>query len=106
MKSKTFNKSKSNQNLINFQKKKNLSLKYSNTILFEKREELLLKQKQSKKIAKIKSKEKNNLLKSNYNFDNFKINFFSKNHFFTISNPLEILTPNISSRNNLKKSFS
>ena len=107
MKSKTFNKSKSNQNLINFQKKKNLSLKYSNTILFEKREELLLlKQKQSKKIAKIKSKEKNNLLKNNYNFDNFKINFFSKNHFFTISNPLEILTPNISSRNNLKKSFS
>ena len=107
MKSKTFYKCKSNQNLINFQKKNNLSLKYSNSILFAKREELLLlKQKQSKKIAKKKSKIINNLFKSNYISDNLKKNNFSKNQFFTIGNTLQVLTPNISSRNNIKKSFS
>ena len=57
MKSKTFFKSKSNQNLVNFRKKNKLSLKYSNAVLFEKREELLLlKEQQSKKYQKRKGK--------------------------------------------------
>ena len=102
MKSKTFYKSKSNQNLINFQKKHNLSLKYSNAILFEKREELLLsKQKISKQSKKRKTKIFN-ILSSNYT----KKNIFSKNPFFTsIIDSVPFFIQNNTSRNfNLKKS--
>ena len=94
MKSKAFYKSKSNQNIINSNKKKNISLKYSNVILFQKREERrLLKQNNSNKYMKRKAKIFN-ILTSNYNSEHPKKNIFAKKHFYTI-NSVPLFTPTI-----------
>ena len=85
MKSKAFYKSKSNQNLIEFRKKNKLSLKYSNLVLFERRElQLLQKKKSHKKFLKSRQSENMKILNSNYNSNqNSKKNIFSVNQFFT-----------------------
>ena len=83
MKSKTFYKSRSNQNLANFQRKYKLSLKYTNTFLFERRELQLLNTQNSKLI---KRKEKiYNTLDYNYRQNNHKKSLFEKNDKFTIN---------------------
>ena len=104
MKSKTFFKSKSNQNLVNFRKKNKLSLKYSNAVLFEKREELLLlKEKQSKNYQKRNAKIFQ-IIKSNYQTDNSNKNIFSQKHYFNIKS-VPYLSPSNTTRNYyLKKS--
>ena len=98
MKSKTFFKSKSNQNLVNFRKKNKLSLKYSNAVLFEKREELLLlKEQQSKKYQKRKGKIFQ-ILNSNYQTDHPNKNIFSKKHFFNLKS-VPFFSPSNTPRN-------
>ena len=85
MKLKAFYKSKSNQNLIEFRKKNKLSLKYSNLVLFERRElQLLQKKKSHKKFLKSRQSENLKILNSNYNSNqNSKKSIFSANQFFT-----------------------
>ena len=93
MKSKTFYKSKSNQNLPKFRKTKNLSLKYSNVALFERRELELLKTKQSSPIIN----KKNNIINTQYtSFDNkHRKSLLSKNNYYNFNS-----TPSLfSSRN-------
>ena len=98
IKSKTFYKSKSNQNLINYSRKNDLSQKYSNTVLFQKREELLLlKQKHSKKYKKRKAKVFN-IMTSDNNSNYFQKNIFSKNPFFTF-NSIPFYTPTNTTKN-------
>ena len=102
MKSKTFYKSKSNQNLPKFRKTKNLSLKYSNVALFERRELELLKTKQSSPIIN----KKNNIINTQYtSFDNkHRKSLLSKNNYYNFNS-----TPSLfSSRNktNIKLNLS
>ena len=81
MKSKTFYKSRSNQNLSNFKKKNNLSLKYTNTFIFEKRELELLQTENAKSL-----KRKESIFHTlEYNSKNPKKSIFEKNNFFTIN---------------------
>ena len=81
MKSKTFYKSRSNQNLSNFKKKNALSLKYTNTYIFERRE--LLKTENVKSLKRKKSIF--NTLENNFKSNNPKKSIISKDNFFTIN---------------------
>ena len=103
MKSKTFFKSKSNQNLINFQKKKNLSLKYSNSILFEKRELQLIKNQNLKKFVKRKTKVFYTL-ESNFQTNDRKKSIFAVNPFFSLNSIPSFSENNTTRNNHLKKS--
>lgn len=103
MKTKTFFKSKSNQNLINFQKKKNLSLKYSNSILFEKRELQLIKTQTSKKFVKRKA-QVFYTLDSNFQSNNRKRSIFAVNPFFSLNSIPSFSENNTIRNNHLKKS--
>ena len=101
MKLKAFFKSKSNKNLINFQRKKKLSLKYSNSILFEKRE-LQLKNQTSKKFIRRKAKVFYTL-ESNFQTNNHKRSIFTVIPFFTMNPIPSFSTNNTTRNNNLKK---
>ena len=99
MKSKTFFKSRSNQNLINFRKKKNLSLKYTNAFLFERREYQLFNTQKSKKFVKRNGKIFNTF-ESNFIPNNNK-NIFAKNNFFTINSFSSNQTRNLTLKNSM-----
>ena len=101
MKSKTFYKSRSNQNLSNFKKKNNLSLKYTNTFIFGKRELELL---QTENAKSLKRKESIfHTLEYNSKSKNPKKSIFEKNNFFTI-NSFSSFSSNTKRKLSLKKS--
>ena len=101
MKSKTFYKSRSNQNLSNFKKKNNLSLKYTNTFIFGKRELELLQNENAKSLKRKESIF--HTLEYNYKSKNPKKSIFEKNNFFTI-NSFSSFSSNNTRKLSLKKS--